>query len=109
MLPADPLKESELASLDEKKLLEAFAQKIAKEGQIAGLVLISCSKWQVFVRNFFTGMARGLGFALGSTLVLGIFLACLYQLCEALILIKLPFVTEWLEKFLLMLKSSSAS
>ena len=107
MLPMDLLKERELAALDEKKVLEAFAEKIAREGQIAGLVLVSCSKWQVFLRNFLSGMARGLGFALGSTLVLALFLAGLYALCEALIVIKLPFVTEWLEKFLLMLKSSA--
>ena len=109
MLHRDLLKENEEISLDEKKLLEEFSQKLAKEGQIAGLVLISCNRWQLFVRHFLTGMARGLGFALGSTLVLGLFLAGLYTLCEALILMKLPFVTEWLEKFVLMLKSSSES
>ena len=59
--------------------------------------------WKLIWTNLIAGIARGLGFAIGTTVILAILIAILTRIVEA----NIPFITEWLKEFLMLLTPAS--
>ncbi|MGM9539478.1 DUF5665 domain-containing protein [Anaerovibrio sp.] len=57
---------------------------------------------RLFLLNLLVGMVRGLGMAIGATIVFGIMLNVAVQVVD----LNLPFISEWLAKFMLMVEEN---
>lgn len=64
----------------------------------------ACSKIpkDCFFLNLLVGMVRGLGMAIGATIVFGIIINVAVQVVD----LNLPFISEWLAKFMLMVEEN---
>ena len=58
--------------------------------------------WKLIVNNLIAGAARGLGFAIGTTVILAILIAFIRQLIAA----NIPFLTDLLRQLISLVKSS---
>ncbi len=56
---------------------------------------------KLLLLNFICGVARGLGFTVGTAIVLTV----LYQILSQIISMNIPYLTELLERFVLMVKN----
>lgn len=63
---------------------------------IAEYVKLSQRTGRILWLNFLSGVARGLGFTIGTTLVLAI----LYKILSRIISMNIPYITEWLQKII---------
>lgn len=57
---------------------------------------------RLFLLNLLVGMVRGLGMAIGATIVFGIIINVAVQVVD----LNLPFISEWLAKFMLMVEEN---
>lgn len=57
---------------------------------------------RLFFLNLLVGMVRGLGMAIGATIVFGIIINVAVQVVD----LNLPFISEWLAKFMLMVEEN---
>lgn len=72
--------------------LDKIARRLENSG-VAEYVKLSQRTGKILWLNFLSGMARGLGFALGTTLVL----AVLYKILARIINMNIPYLTELLQ------------
>lgn len=71
--------------------LERLATRLENSG-LAEYVNISRKTRKILCLSFLSGIARGLGFTIGTTLVL----AVVYKILSRIISMNIPFITEWL-------------
>lgn len=53
--------------------------------------------------NFISGIAKGLGFTVGTALVL----AVVYKIVSRIISMNIPYITEWLQNLIIMVKGAA--
>ena len=90
-----------MADLDDKKLAEL--DKLVQRLEVSGVgeyVKLSMNTRKVFMLNLLNGIARGLGFSVGTTIVL----AVLFKVLSTVISMQIPFLTEMLEDFVRLIK-----
>lgn len=75
--------------------LDKLAQRLDNSG-IADYVKLSQNTGKILWLNFLSGIARGLGFTVGTTLVL----ALAYQILSQIISMNIPYITEALSQFI---------
>lgn len=59
--------------------------------------------WKLILNNLMIGAARGLGFAIGTTVILALLVAFIRQLIAA----NIPFLTELLRDFVALIRSTN--
>lgn len=74
--------------------LDLIAKRLENSG-VAEYVKLSQRTGKILWLNFLSGVARGLGFSIGTTLVL----ALLYKILSRLISMNIPYLTEMLQRF----------
>ncbi len=74
--------------------LDLIAKRLENSG-VAEYVKLSQRTGKILWLNFLSGIARGLGFSIGTTLVL----ALLYKILSRLISMNIPYLTEMLQRF----------
>ena len=79
--------------------LDKLAQRLENSG-VAEYVRLSQNMPKVLLLNFLSGIARGLGFTLGTAIVLAI----LYKILSTLISMNIPYLTEMLKELIIMFK-----
>lgn len=86
--------------MDQKRMeeLDKLASRLENCG-VAEYVALSQKTGKVLWMNFLSGVARGLGFSVGTTIVLAI----LYKILSTLISMNIPYITEALKEFIGML------
>lgn len=82
--------------MDQTKVeqLDLLAKRLENSG-VAEYVKLSQRTGKILWLNFLSGIARGLGFSIGTTLVL----ALLYKILSRLISMNIPYLTELLQRF----------
>ena len=97
----DQLSGGAMAELDEDKLkqLDKLVQRLEVSG-VGEYVKLSLNTKKVFMLNFMNGVARGLGFSVGTTIVLAI----LFKILSTIIGMQIPFLTEMLEDLVRLIK-----
>ncbi len=79
--------------------LEKVAQRL-EAARIAEYIELSQKPWRLFYLGFLYGVARGLGFTIGTAIVL----ALLYKLLVQIIALKIPYITEALTELVSFIK-----
>lgn len=74
--------------------LDLLAKRLENSG-VAEYVKLSQRTGKILWLNFLSGIARGLGFSIGTTLVLAI----IYKIMARLISMNIPYLTELLQRF----------
>jgi hypothetical protein len=80
--------------------LDRIAERLENSG-VAEYVKLSQRTGKILWYNFLSGVARGLGFTIGTTIVL----ALLYNIISHLISMNIPYLTEVLQQFIDMIKA----
>ncbi len=90
-----------MAEFDDEKIerLDRLAERLENVG-LEDYVRLSRNPNRLLWLNFISGIARGLGFTLGTALVLAI----LYKVLARLISMNIPYLTEILIDFVEMIK-----
>ena len=81
--------------------LDQLVKRLDSSG-IAEYVKLSQRTGNILWLNFLSGVARGLGFTIGTTLVL----AVVYKIVSHIISMNIPFITEWLQDIIAMTKGT---
>jgi len=81
--------------------LDKLALRLENCG-LADYVRLSHNMRKVLWLNFLSGIARGLGFTLGTAIVL----ALLYKIVSTVISMNIPYLTELLTEFIIMVKTT---
>jgi len=81
--------------------LDKLAQRLENSG-VEEYVRLSQKTSKILWLNFLSGIARGLGFTLGTAVVL----AMLYKVISKLIGMNIPYLTELLTDFIIMVKTT---
>jgi len=89
------MKQKQIAQLDK------LAQRLENSG-VEEYVRLSQNTSKILWLNFLSGIARGLGFTLGTAVVL----AVLYKIISKLIGMNIPYLTELLTDFIIMVKTT---
>lgn len=81
--------------MDQAKIqeLDLLAKRLENSG-VAEYVKLSQRTGKILWLNFLSGIARGLGFSIGTTLVL----AALYKILANIISMNIPYLTEMLQR-----------
>ena len=89
--------------MDDKQLdrLDALAQRLENSG-VAEYVKLSQRTGKILWLNFLSGAARGLGFTVGTAVVL----AVAYKILSVLINMNIPYFTELLKEAVLFVKQT---
>lgn len=82
--------------------LDQLAQRL-ENTNIAEYVKLSQNTPKILLLNFFSGIARGLGFTIGTTIVVAI----LYKVLSHVISMNIPYLTEALKDFIKMINVGS--
>ena len=81
--------------------LDKLAQRLENSG-IADYVKLSRNLPKVLWLNFLSGVARGLGFTVGTAIVLAI----LYKVVSQIISMNIPYLTELLNELVMMVQNT---
>jgi hypothetical protein len=84
----------------QKKHLELLALRLENSG-LAEYVKLSQRTGKILWLNFISGVAKGLGFAIGATLVMAVF----FKIIGYIISMNIPYLTELLKNILELVKS----
>lgn len=79
--------------------LEELAKRLDNSG-IAEYVKLSQKTGKILWLNFLSGIARGLGFTVGTSIVLAI----AYNIISHIVSMNIPYITETLQKFVEVVK-----
>ncbi len=74
---------------DQISKLEKVAQRL-EAAKIAEYIELSQKPWRLFWLGFLYGMARGLGFTIGTAIIL----AFIYKVLKELIALNIPYLTD---------------
>lgn len=89
--------------MDEKQIaqIDRLAKRLENSG-VAEYVKLQQRTGKILWLNFISGVAKGLGFTLGTTLVLAI----IYKIAAHIISMNIPYITESLKRFVEMVQSA---
>lgn len=89
--------------MDDKKLVEVekLVARLDNSG-LADYVRLSRKPWKILWLNFLSGMARGLGFTVGTAIVLAI----AYKIVSRLISMNIPYLTEMLTDLVTLIQNA---
>jgi hypothetical protein len=92
---------SEECREDEEKIdrMERLLEHIDNSG-VSEFVRLSQHSWKILWLNFLSGIARGLGFTVGTAIVL----AVMYRIVSELISMNIPYLTDMLTNFIDMIQ-----
>lgn len=82
--------------------IDKLLQRLDNSG-VADYIKLSQNPWKILWFNFLSGIARGLGFTVGTTIVLGVIYKVVKQLLS---MVELPYVAEYLASFLEMVNKN---
>jgi hypothetical protein len=82
--------------------LDKLAQRLENSG-VEEYVRLSQNTPKILWLNFLSGIARGLGFTMGTAIVL----AVVYKLISEIISMNIPYLTEMLTEFIIMVKTTT--
>lgn len=90
-----------MAQLDKESLerLDKLACRLENSG-VLEYVKLSQNTGKILWYNFLSGIARGLGFTVGTAIVLAI----AYKVISSIISMNIPYLTELLQEFVIMVK-----
>lgn len=88
---------SEQTTESQKIDLDQLIKRLDCNG-IAEYVKLSQKTGKILWLNFISGVAKGLGFSIGTTLVL----AVIYKIVSHIISMNIPYLTEWLQNLITM-------
>lgn len=93
----------DVADMDEEKIdqLDKLASRLENSG-VAEYVKLSQNTKKILWLNFISGIARGLGFTIGTTIVLAI----VYKMLSSLISMNIPYLTELLKELVILIKGA---
>ena len=83
--------------------LDKLAQRLENSG-IADYVKLSGNLPKILWLNFLSGVARGLGFTVGTAIVLAI----LYKVVSQIISMNIPYLTELLNELVMMVQNTTS-
>lgn len=86
-------------SKDELRQMDELARRLENTG-VAEYVRLQQKTGRILLLNFLSGIARGLGFTVGTALVL----AVLYKVVGRIISMNIPFITEALRELVIMVQ-----
>ena len=89
---------------DEKRATTEQLEKLATRLENCGLeeyIKLSQRTWKILWLNFLSGVARGLGFTVGTAIVLAI----AYKVLKQLISMNIPYLTEVLKDVVELIKN----
>ena len=78
----------------------SIIENLEKHGTISAVLIPSLSCLQIFIRNFMIGVARGLGFFVGGTVIIGI----LVWIVQSIVSMNIPYLTELFRQLLTFIK-----
>ena len=81
--------------------LDQLVKRLDSSG-IAEYVKLSQRTGKILWLNFLSGVAKGLGFTIGTTMVL----AVVYKILSHIISMNIPFITEWLQGLIAMARGT---
>lgn len=81
--------------------LDQLARRLENSG-VAAYVELSLNTPRILWLNFLSGVARGLGFTVGTAIVL----AFLYKLVSTMISMNIPYLTELLNELIIMIRTT---
>lgn len=83
--------------MDQKEItaLDELAKRLENTG-VADYVKLQQKTGRILLLNFLSGIARGLGFTVGTAIVL----ALIYKILEHIINMNIPYITEALNKII---------
>lgn len=87
---------------DPKSALDPALEKLQARGTISAVLIPPLSLWQIFFRNLAIGIARGLGFFIGGTVIIGI----LAYVIQQLVSMNIPYLTELFRQLLAFIRAS---
>ena len=88
------MKQKQIEQLDE------LARRLENSG-VADYVKLQQRTGKILALNFLSGIARGLGFTVGTALVLTL----VYKVLARIIGMNIPYITEWLLEFVQIVQS----
>ncbi len=86
---------------DARNLRETL-NSLERTGAVSTVVIPPLSLPQIFARNFMIGIARGLGFFIGGTVIIGLIVWAI----QTMISMNIPYLTELLKELLTMIKAA---
>ena len=75
---------------------------LEKCGKLSTVIIPSLTTPQIIARNFMIGMARGLGFFIGGTVIIGI----LAWIIQSVVSMNIPYLTEIFRQILTIIKTT---
>ena len=75
---------------------------IEKCGTLSTVIIPPLTKSEIFIRNFMIGIARGLGFFIGGTVIIGI----LAWTIQSIVSMNIPYLTEIFKQLLTIIKTA---
>lgn len=82
--------------------LDATLQPFEKQGVVSAVIIPPLSMPQIIARNFCIGMARGLGFFIGGTVIIGLIVWTI----QSVISMNIPYLTELFKQLLTIIKTT---
>ena len=89
---------------DKLDRLERLLERLDNSG-VSAFVRLSQNTWKILWLNFLSGIARGLGFTVGTAVVLAI----AYKIIAQLISMNIPYLTEMLTNLIDMIQQHVAN
>lgn len=84
------------------KALDAALKPFEKQGVLSAVIIPPLSTPQIIARNFCIGMARGLGFFIGGTVIIGLIVWTI----QSVISMNIPYLTELFKQLLTIIKTT---
>lgn len=84
------------------KQLDSALEPFEKQGTVSAVIIPPLSTLQIVARNFCIGMARGLGFFIGGTVIIGLIIWTI----QSIISMNIPYLTELFKQLLTIIKTT---
>lgn len=82
--------------------LACTLEPFEKRGIVSAVIIPPLSTPQIIARNFCIGMARGLGFFIGGTVIIGLIIWTI----QSIISMNIPYLTELFKQLLTIIKTT---
>lgn len=84
------------------KALDDALKPFERQGVLSAVIIPPLSTPQIIARNFCIGMARGLGFFIGGTVIIGL----IAWTIQSVISMNIPYLTELFKQLLTIIKTT---
>ena len=94
----------EIEQNPKKEEIKKLLKSIEDAGYVVGYIVVTQNRYRLYGQQFFVGIVRGLGFALGGTILLTLVITCLLKFLDLLTFIDIPLITDLLKQIIELLK-----